>query len=655
MPLRYVRASGGICLATVLGCLLQEGSVDAQTVGGTAVQYQTLTIQWDGPALAEHGGTNPFTDRRLDVEFTGPGGTLVVPGYYAVDHASGADVWQVNFTAPSAGQWTYTPKFYSGANVAVADAGSLGAPNAVEINGMGGSVSVAAANPNAPGFLAKGMLNYTGSHYLQFANGDYYLKGGADSPENFLGYTGFDNTTKGAGGAGILHPYTAHVGDWNVGDPNWDDDDADAVADDGNGIIGALNYLHNLGDANYTGPAKVNSIYFLPMNIGGDGKDTHPFASTTIDQTGNAANDNLHYDLSKLDQWEIAFSHAQKKGIMLHFVLNEAEDNNKLELDNATLGNERKLFYRELVARFGHHQAITWNISEEYNLNTAFGANNAAEAATAESFADWLKSVDPYDHPVTVHNAGNPNPSGGPTRGTWQYFIGDESFDLTSLQLGNNYTTLGQAVEAFRAATTDAGRPIPIMIDEPESVQDVTFDEVRKHMLWDILLSGGNVEWCTRTQDQSLDDFRTLEQVYTETYYARRLLEEYTPFWQMIPGDNLLTAEDAFDGDTDPGEVFYKAGQVYVLYLPDTDGQATGILDLTAETGPLVFRWFDPTSGQFVGDPLNLFGGTLFDLPDTPGLNAGGTDDWAAILEVPEPGTLFLLGIGVLAIMRHRR
>ena len=39
--------------------------------------------------------------------------------------------------------------------------------------------------------------------------------------------------------------------------------------------------------------------------------------------------DKFHYDVSKLDQWQIVFDHAQQKGIYLHFKLqeNEIDDN----------------------------------------------------------------------------------------------------------------------------------------------------------------------------------------------------------------------------------------------------------------------------------------------------------------------------------------
>ena len=79
----------------------------------------------------------------------------------------------------------------------------------------------------------------------------------------------------------------------------------------GKGLIGAINYLASKG---------VNSISFLPYNAGGDGDNVWPFV---------ARDDKFHYDVSKLDQWQIVFDHAQQKGVYLHFKLqeNEIDDN----------------------------------------------------------------------------------------------------------------------------------------------------------------------------------------------------------------------------------------------------------------------------------------------------------------------------------------
>ena len=62
---------------------------------------------------------------------------------------------------------------------------------------------------------------------------------------------------------------------------------------------------------------------FLTYNAGGDGDNVWPF----VDR-----DDKLHYDVSKLDQWQIVFDHAQAEGIYLHFKLQETEN------DDGTVG-----------------------------------------------------------------------------------------------------------------------------------------------------------------------------------------------------------------------------------------------------------------------------------------------------------------------------
>ena len=130
------------------------------------------------------------------------------------------------------------------------------------------------------------------------------MKLGADSPETLLAYADFDGTV-------ALKPQvplqrsrpTSRTG--SAGDPTWKDDK-------GKGLIGAVNYLASKG---------VNSISFLPYNAGGDGDNVWPFV---------ARDDKFHYDVSKLDQWQIVFDYAQQKGIYLHFKLQENENRRQL-------------------------------------------------------------------------------------------------------------------------------------------------------------------------------------------------------------------------------------------------------------------------------------------------------------------------------------
>ena len=369
-------------------------------ISGELKKWHTITIDFIGPDSSEAAvDLNPFLDYRLGVLFTGPNGsTYNVSGFYAGDgkgRGSG-NIWRVHFSPDDVGKWSFRVSFRRGPEVAVSLDTEEGEPTSFD--GCQGSFSVEKRDENAPGFLKWGRLEYSGKHYLKFHDGPYWLKGGNDTPEDLLAYKGFDNTPR------AKHEYKQHIRDWKPGDPDWNNGA-------GKGIAGFLNYMAS---------EHVNSIYFMPNNIGGDGKNVWPYAGR-INPEGDPGNDNLHFDVSKLQQWEVVFNHAQRKGIFLHFVLNEAEELNKRELDNGKLGVERKLFYRELIARFGHHLALQWNLCEEYNLRFKISPELAKE------YAGYIQAVDPYNHPITIHHAGKAIKA-------WEPFLGDKRFTVTSFQ-----------------------------------------------------------------------------------------------------------------------------------------------------------------------------------------------------------------------------
>jgi len=591
-------------------------AVSVAVAPATGVTYQPITLDLDTDVVFSETGTpNPFLDRRLNITFTTPGNdTFVVPGFFAGDGSgptstsNSGEIFRVRFTPTEAGMWSWSVSFREGNEVAIDLDPAAGTPGPGD--GLSGSFMVDPPDANAPGFFAKGRLRYVGGHYLQFLNGDYYVKGGVDSPENWLGYVGFDNTFDGGAGPNTatgLHEFPTHAADWNVGDPDWNRTDPPGT-NNGRAIIGALNYLHSTG---------VNSIYFLPMNIGGDGKDSWPYIGP-IDPNGSTSNDNTRFDNSKLAQWDIFFNHAQSLGLLLHFVLNEAETPNKEELDDAQLGVERKVFYREMIARFGYHNAIQFNISEEYNLNLNLGVQRVVD------FAAYISAVDPYDIPVTVHNAGaGDNASNGP----WSPFYGEADFDLTSIQDARLTTNWGNIVEDYRAESTAAGRPLAVMIDEPGSpTRDFNddFDAFRKRVIWPILMSGGGGEWFINNRDQSLEDFREFDKIWVETGYTVSFFEENLPFNDMQPNDGLITdASDCFEGV----DVFAQTGQVYALYYGCADNPGT--LDLSNAVGEFELRWYNPRSGAFEGTVTVLNGGSAVALPGPPNT---ANEDWAALI-----------------------
>ena len=566
----------------------------------------TLTVR--GPMASETDESpNPFLDYRLLVTFIGPSGQRYdVHGFFDGDgHGGGrGNVWCARFTPDEAGVWRYKISFRKGDRVAISLDTNAGVP--IPPDGATGIFKVDARDPNADGFLKWGRLEYVGKHYLKFRDGPYWLKGGTDSPENFLAYYGFDNTPP-------HHRFKSHVVDWRPGDPDWG-------AGKGKGIIGALNYLASQG---------VNSIYFLTMNIGGDGKDVWPWVGRP-NPNGSPDNDNLHYDISKLRQWETVFAHAQRCGIFLHFVLNEAEVANKRELDGGELGVERKLYYREIVARFAHHLALQWNLCEEYNLGFNLGAERI------RNFARYIRAIDPYDHPITVHCAGDPLKE-------LRFTFGDTLFSITSIQLGQR--RIDVLTEAFRKATAEAGRPLPICMDEftvdaGQGKPFVPVDEPdlhRKQKLWATYFSGGMVE-VILAERLKTDNFKKPDLVMLWRYMrnARRFMEEHLPFWEMAPADELVHGAGSISVGMGGGrtfqlsaQVFAKRGKVYAIYLPKAS--PTGALDLSNASGTFEMRWYNPRTGEFEGPRRRVKGGRVLQLGAPP---KDPNEDWVVLLKL---------------------
>ncbi len=434
-------------------------------VEGPLIAGRPLTLTLRGPSADEAGEVNPFADYRLTAVFTDGESRFEVPGYFAADGLAGesgaaaGDCWRVHFVPSQPGRWTYTIRFLAGRDVAVSDDPTAG--QAVAPDGVTGVVDVAPVDPADASPWRRGKLQPVGQRYFRFAgSGEYFLKGGADSPENLLGYADFDGTVAnmGRGGENVrpLKRYEAHVRDWQPGDPTW-------RGGRGKGLIGALNYLASKG---------MNSVYFLTMNVNGDGKDVWPWTSPDVRD---------RFDCSKLDQWNIVFDHMDTRGLALHVVTQETE-NDQL-LNDGELGRERKLYYRELVARFSHHQAVVWNLGEETTHTTA----------QLKAFAQYIRALDPYDNPIVLHTYP------GEHEKRYAPLLGG-TLDGLSLQFDGKYRPIAAQTQRWIERSADAGRQWVVSIDElgpadrgvdPDSrTADGNQPETRRYVLWAPLMSG---------------------------------------------------------------------------------------------------------------------------------------------------------------------
>jgi hypothetical protein len=553
------------------------------TVSGETKAWHRVTVTFDGPSTSEGATPNPFRDYRLDVTFTKGTRSLRVPGFYAGDgnaaesSATSGNKWRVRFCPDEEGTWTYAASFRQGTDIAASIDPAAG--SGTSFNGATGSFLVSATDKGGRDHRGKGRLRYVGKHQLQFARtGEFFLKGGADSPENLLAFVDFDGTP-------AKHAYAPHAGDWNTGDPVW-------KGSKGKNLIGALNYLSGKG---------MNSVYFLTMNVAGDGRDVWPWTSDA---------ERYRFDVSKLDQWEIVFSHMDKAGLKLHVVTQETE-NDQL-LDGGALGTQRKIYYRELIARFAHHLAVVWNIGEE-NTNTD---------AERKAFADRIRSLDAYDNPIVLHTYP------GQYDTVYNPLLGHPSYEGPSLQMGSASGTHAETVKWVQRSAAN-GRRWFVSLDEigPANdgvltdAEDFNHDNPRKNALWGNLMGGGaGCEWYFGYghphTDLTCEDWRSRDNMWNQTRHALDFFRQNLPFPDMTPNDGLVTT----------GWCLNKGGEAYAVYLPNG-----GAASLNVGSGTYSVRWFNPRSGGALqtGSTASITGPGSVSLGNPP-----GAGDWAAVVKL---------------------
>jgi hypothetical protein len=153
-------------------------------ISGELRKWHKVTLSFTGPFSSETDpNINPFMDFRLDVTFTHELAKkqYVVPGYYAADgnaaetSASNGTQWHCHFSPDEIGYWKYDVSFVTGKDVSVNGGGQ---PS--YFNGATGSFEIMKTDKVGRDHRGKGRLRYVGAHHLQFAEGEWFLKAGAD-------------------------------------------------------------------------------------------------------------------------------------------------------------------------------------------------------------------------------------------------------------------------------------------------------------------------------------------------------------------------------------------------------------------------------------------------------------------------------------------
>lgn len=550
-----------LSLVLPLVLLYSEAFAQQARMEGSRKARQKLTFSWEGPYRTEAKET--FLNFRMEVAFTDPTGQqMLVPGYFAADGRAGessataGNVWRAHLVPLVPGEWTYRVRFYRGDGLAIIPSVEKGQSPALQENS--GTFRVLPADEAAAGFLGKGKLQYAGGPFLRFTDGDYFLKMGANSPEVFLEYADFDGTDS-------ERSYSAHLKDWTEGDPVWQ-------GGKGKAIIGIVNYLKEQG---------INAHYFLLMNAYGDGKKAYPWTGP----------DSFYeYDVSKLDQWQMVFDHMMEAGVMPQLVLSEQENQSYFETkEGGVFADSRKVYYREMAARFGYLQAVTWNIGEESGWEKEPTYGKAINGQQRKEFAAYLRELLPYEELIVVHNG----PSN--TDAIFEELLGHPAYTGISYQGNFENPLYGyERIRHWREASDRWGHPWVVSYDEPYTNPEFPdLDTWRKHSLWAALMGGaaGAALYVGKGRDLTIEDYRLYESYWKTMDRARRFfVDNHLPFNEMKPMESSEVG-GGWGMSANSGD--------YLLYLPEG-----GKGRMKVPAGAYRLHWFDPAMGELYSTGL---------------------------------------------------
>ena len=287
-----------------------------------------------------------------------------------------------------------------------------------------------------------------------------------------------------------------------------------------------------------------------------------------------------------------------------------------------------RLWLRYVIARYAAFPNVfLWTLANEYETHPdgRYRLDLPDDPRWARATARFVKQLDPYRHPVTVHpvisSSTKGTSPGDPYESPWRiggFFGQGDEIDVLSQQTGQfgEGTTwdealqcwTGDAAELVASVRADRRYRKPVLNSEsgyeylrgrPTEKKQVHHTDKVRHSAWRIVCAGG---WFANGFHGTIGHSDIWNRIDAPSHYtftvedegaARQLGLLYDffaalPFWRMQPFEGVQGEMVASLADP---------GQIYVVYLPH-GGQAT--VDLKDVEGPVAVRWFHPRSGETV-------------------------------------------------------
>lgn len=229
----------------------------------------------------------------------------------------------------------------------------------------------------------------------------------------------------------------------------------------------------------------------------------------------------------------------------------------------------QKVYIRNVVARLAPYWNITWNIAFEWR--------EFLSAEQVRRLVDFTKKIDPWGHPVTVHDQGGYQ--------TAVELVGELHVDFVTLQYDAGKCR--DAVTANGFIQQYSGRT-PVYAQEVcwEADSKLDGEQVRKGA-WGVVLAGGLLNYAemfdgpNQGRPENYGDGKAIP--YLEIMFD---FMQSLSYQQMTPHNELVNAGCI---------CFAEPGSHYVCYAPNG---GTIELDLSGASGDLNGYWLDPRDGR---------------------------------------------------------
>lgn len=337
---------------------------------------------------------------------------------------------------------------------------------------------------------------------------------------------------------------------------------------------------------------------------------------------------NPDFDRYNLDQWRYfdqVIDYAESKGIVISVILMGWTTVPK-GYDNTMTHEQKYAFYRYAMSRLAHHKNVIWVLYWDIPPNQDFVRDEG----------NYVKSVDPYKHLLTSHQA----------RDTGFSYASENWADIITLETLDELD--GNDIKNWREYNK------PVIIAEDRYSWWLWPDNSPyffRRLLWASILSGGSATWGETEGEYATNaDYELFSDPDCNGHGGKRdfkhiysfFVENNISFWDMKPHDELVSHG---------AKALGKPGNSYIIYLPnpgvggpypsnvscggsnhnsidvDTDVPSVTVNLISFENSKINARWYNPRDGTY---PKNetIDGGSSYTF------TAPGSKDWVLYIEV---------------------